>query len=167
MTASEGAPISGIVEAAEAEISLRANHDGGADAGERNHQGRLRFAVEVADGAPGRLRLVAIADRDAESDDGPGGTDAPDADPGPDFIGSPAAVVVRPWLQRVIANLKTWALGVYHGLRRPHLQSYLDEFAFRFNRRNDRAAAFAPLLGLALAAGAFTCKMLIGPEVAG
>jgi transposase-like protein len=29
----------------------------------------------------------------------------------------------------------SWALGVYHGLRRKHLQTYLDEFVFRFNRR--------------------------------
>jgi hypothetical protein len=31
----------------------------------------------------------------------------------------------------VFSNLKTWALGVYHGLRRKHLQAYLDEFVFR------------------------------------
>jgi hypothetical protein len=38
-------------------------------------------------------------------------------------------------LHRIFSNLKVWALGVYHGLRRKHLQSYLDEFVFRFNRR--------------------------------
>ena len=35
------------------------------------------------------------------------------------------------------------ARGVYHdlGLRRKHLQAgYLDEFVFRFNRRNNRAS---------------------------
>jgi len=37
-----------------------------------------------------------------------------------------AAHVVLPWVHRVFANLKTWALGVYHGLRRPHLQADLD-----------------------------------------
>ena len=67
----------------------------------------------------------------------------------------------------MIGNLKTWSLGVYHGLRRAHLQSYLDEFAFRFNRRHDRFAAFASLLGLALGAGPFTSKMLIEPDQAG
>ena len=36
---------------------------------------------------------------------------------------------------KIFSNLKVWALGVYHGLRRKHLQSYLDEFVFRFNRR--------------------------------
>ena len=42
-----------------------------------------------------------------------------------------AAHVVLPWTHRVFSNLKTWALGVYHGLRDKHLQSYLDEFVFR------------------------------------
>ena len=40
-----------------------------------------------------------------------------------------------PWVHRVFANAKRWGPGVYHGLRRRHLQAYLDEFAFRFNRR--------------------------------
>src|ERR1700751_5755137 len=45
---------------------------------------------------------------------------------------------------RIFSNLKVWALGVYHGLRRQHLQSYLDEFFFRFNRR--RRAGRIPIL---------------------
>jgi hypothetical protein len=49
----------------------------------------------------------------------------------PHVVGAMAAHVVLPWVHRVISNLKTWALGVYHGLRCPHLQSYLDEFVFR------------------------------------
>jgi hypothetical protein len=32
-------------------------------------------------------------------------------------------------------------------LRKKHLQSYLDEFVFRFNRRKTRRAAFRSLLG--------------------
>jgi hypothetical protein len=31
--------------------------------------------------------------------------------------------VVLPWVHRIFSNLKVWALGIYHGLRRPHLQS--------------------------------------------
>ena len=35
-----------------------------------------------------------------------------------------------------ISNLKRWRLGTHHGaVRAKHLQSYLDEFAFRYNRR--------------------------------
>jgi len=36
-------------------------------------------------------------------------------------------------------------------MRRKHLQSYLEEFVYRFNRRRDRQAAFPALLGLAAA----------------
>ena len=56
-------------------------------------------------------------------------------------IGPIAAHVVLPWTHRVFSNLKSWALGVYHGLRKKRLQAYLDEFVFRFNRRRTRDAA--------------------------
>ena len=45
-----------------------------------------------------------------------------------------AAHVVMPAIHRVFSNLKTWGLGVYHGLRPKHLKAYLDEFTFRFNQ---------------------------------
>ena len=57
--------------------------------------------------------------------------------------------------------------GVNHGLRAKHLQSYLDEFVFRFNRRRTRHAAFRSLLGLASNAKPVTYKMLIAPELQG
>ena len=44
------------------------------------------------------------------------------------------------------------------------LQSYLDEFVFRFNRRKTRHAAFRSLLAIGLAAKPITYKMLIMPE---
>lgn len=69
-----------------------------------------------------------------------------------------------PWIHRVFANLKTWALGVYHELRRRHLQAYLDEFVFRFNRRHSRHAAFRRLLGLNTKVQTITYKMLVAPE---
>jgi hypothetical protein len=72
-----------------------------------------------------------------------------------------AAHVVLPWVHRVFANAKRWALGVYHGLRRKHLQSYLDEFVFRFNRRRTPAAAFTRLLDLSLAHQPTTYQILI------
>ena len=83
------------------------------------------------------------------------------------MIGNMAAHVVLPWIHRVFANLKTWALGVYHGLRAKHLQSYLDEYVFRFNRRRTRHAAFRSLLGIASKASPLTYKMLISPEPTG
>jgi hypothetical protein len=54
-------------------------------------------------------------------------------------------------------------LGVYHGLRRKHLQSYLDEFVFRFNRRRTRHAAFRSLLGIAATRQPLPYTMLISP----
>jgi hypothetical protein len=32
-----------------------------------------------------------------------------------------AANIILPWVHRIFSNLKVWALGVYHGLRRKHL----------------------------------------------
>ena len=74
---------------------------------------------------------------------------APGVSHGPHVVGKIAAHVVLPWVHRIFSNLKIWALGVYHGLRRKQLQSYLDEFVFRFNRRRTRHAAFRSLLGIA------------------
>jgi transposase-like protein len=48
----------------------------------------------------------------------------------------------------VISNLKTWLKGTLHGVSEKHLQAYLNEFTFRFNRRNTPMAAFQTLLGL-------------------
>ena len=75
-----------------------------------------------------------------------------------------AAHIVLPWVHRIFSNLKIWALGVYHGLRRKYLQSYLDEFVFRFNRRRTRHAAFRSLIGIAAGHQPFPYKMLISPE---
>lgn len=49
---------------------------------------------------------------------------------------------------QAIANLKSWLIGTHHGVGRPHLQAYLGEFVFRFNRRGNPEAAFQTLLGL-------------------
>lgn len=40
------------------------------------------------------------------------------------------------WLHIVISNAKAFILGTYHGLPKKHLLSYLDEYSFRFSRRN-------------------------------
>lgn len=48
----------------------------------------------------------------------------------------------------MISNLKSWLLGTHHGVSAEHLQVYLDEYVFRFNRRRVPMAAFQTLLGL-------------------
>lgn len=53
--------------------------------------------------------------------------------------GDPAHVSM-PAVHRVAALLKRWLLGTHQGAIQPHqLDSYLDEFTFRFNRRASRS----------------------------
>ena len=50
------------------------------------------------------------------------------------------AHVVLPRVHRVASLLKRWLLGTHQGAVRPlHLDYYLDEFTFRFNRRTSRS----------------------------
>jgi transposase-like protein len=183
MVAPNRALLSGLVEIDETEIVCRSEDEPLNGGGGRSHQGKMPVAgaVEVRDGGPGRIRLIAIKDYAAKTlhavirgNIAPGATvktdgwagypGAPDVHHEPHVIGPMAAHLVLPWTHRVFSNLKTWALGVYHGLRRKHLQAYLDEFVFRFNRRRTRHAAFRSLLGIGLILKPATYNMLIAPE---
>ena len=54
-----------------------------------------------------------------------------------------------PIIHLVFSNLKAWLQGTHHGRVEPkHLQSYLNEFTFRFNRRFYPFNAFRSLLGI-------------------
>jgi ISXO2-like transposase domain len=64
----------------------------------------------------------------------------------PRVVGKMAGHVVLPWIDRVFALLKRWSLGTYHGLRRKHVDTYLDEFVFRTNRRFYRHVSFETVL---------------------
>lgn len=64
-----------------------------------------------------------------------------------------------PLVNRVASLLKRWLLGTHHGAIRPsHLDYYLDEFTFRFNRRTSRSRGllFYRLVGQAVAIGPWT-----------
>jgi len=141
-------------------------------------------AVGFVEEGPGRLRLAVIEDFSADSlhdfiaaNVAPGasahtdGLASYDGAPGvsrhPHVIGPMAAHVVLSWIHRVFSNLKTWAPGVYHGLRRKHLQPYLDEFVFRFNRRFKRQAGFRSLSRITMASQPITQKMLTQQEARG
>lgn len=64
--------------------------------------------------------------------------------------GDPAvAEEYLPMVHLVFASLKTWLNGVHHGVSPKHLQAYLNEFTFRFNRRFYPFNAFRSLLGIA------------------
>ena len=185
MVAPDRSPLAGLVEVDETEIACRSKNDPLTGGGERSHQGNLLVvgAVEVADSraGPGRIRLAELADYSADSlhpfiaDSLAAGatakTDGWSAYPGapgvshdPHVIGKIAAHIVLPWVHEIFSNLKVWALGVYHGLRRRHLQSYLNEFVVRFNRRRTRHAAFRSLLGIAASHPPITYQMLTSPE---
>ena len=185
MVAPERNPLYGLVEVDETEIACRSKNDPPAGGGGRSHQGKILVvgAVEVHDGGvgPGRIRLQEVPDYSAASlhpvlvanlvsgataktDGWSGYPDAPGVNHDPHTVGKMAAHIVLPWTHRVFSNFKTWALGVYHGLRREHFQSYLDEFVFRFNRRRHRQASFRSLLGIAAGHAPLTYKMLISPE---
>ena len=77
------------------------------------------------------------------------------------------AAKLLPRVHRVFSNLKTWLKGTHHGVGRKHLPHYLNEFAFRFNRRRTPMAAFQTLLGLAGQHTPTTYKMLYGGESTG
>ena len=177
--------LTGLVEVDETEIPCRSKDDPVTGGGGRSHQGKMLVvgAVEVEDGGigPGRIRLSQVADYSAASlhaflaaNVAAGATAKPDGWSGypgatslthdPHVVGKMAAHIVLPWVHRIFSNPKVWALGVYHGLRRKHLQCYLDEFVFRFNRRRTRHAAFRSLLGIAAAHQPLSYKMLISPE---
>lgn len=55
---------------------------------------------------------------------------------------------ILPHVHRLFSNLKTWLIGTHHGVSQQHLQAYLNEYVFRFNRRRTPMAAFQTVLGL-------------------
>lgn len=160
--------LAGVVEIDETEMPLRRKVDPPAGGQGRSPLGKMFVAgaVELSpEGKPRRIRLAPIADFSAATlkpfvaataapgarivtDGWSGYVGLPDHAHDPKVIGKMAAHVILRWTHRVFSNLKRWALGTFHGLRRQHLKRYLDEFVFRWNRRRHTAAAFDTLLGL-------------------
>jgi len=170
MVAPDRSPLAGLVEVDETEIACRRKNDPLTGGGRRSHQGKMLVvgAVEVEDGGagPGRVRLAEVPDYSSDSlhsfiaDNLAAGatakTDGWSAYPGapgvshdPHVIGKMAAHVVLSWVHRVFSLVKRWGLGTYHGLRRKHVDTYLNEFVFRYNRSFYRHASFETILGLA------------------
>jgi len=81
---------------------------------------------------------------------------------------SPAHVLM-PAVHRVASQLKRWLLGTHQGaVEASHLQGYLDEFAFRFNRRRSefRGLLFRRLLEQAVRVGPVTYRSLVANPLA-
>jgi hypothetical protein len=80
-----------------------------------------------------------------------------------------SAHVVLPQVHIVSSLVKRWVLGTHQGaISRAHLEHYLDEFTFRFNRRHarHRALLFYRLLQGALAADPQPYKALTSESAA-
>ena len=131
-------------------------------ASSRNKQKTGRYA--------GRVRLALVPDRSARSLGGfidstvaPGATIITDDWSGYAKLGEcgychtavaeqgdmQVAEIFLPMIHLVFSNLKTWLRGIHHGVSPQHLQAYLNEFTFRFNRRFYPFNAFRSLLGIA------------------
>jgi len=125
-----------------------------------------RKHAKYLDTRSGRIRLAAIKDNSAASIEAfvkanvkAGATLLTDGhasysgltgyrhDPG--VVGKMAGHLALPWIHRVFALMKRWGLGTYHELRRKHVDSYLNEFVFHYNRRFYRHVSFETMLGLA------------------
>ena len=157
------------------EVEVDETYVGGVEVGRRG--GRVRDstktivvgAVEIRGQGSGRVRLSVVEDLSAASlvgfleqsvapysvvhTDGWGGY-RPLANKGYDHRRETQghaknAVKLFPRVHRVFSNLKTWLAGTHHGVGEQHLQHYLNEYVFRFNRRRAPMAAFQSLLGLA------------------
>lgn len=133
---------------------------------ETNRAKPRRRHANYLDTRSGRIRLAMIADHSAASIEAfvkanvkHGATLLTDGHKSypaltgyrhdPRVVGKMAGHQVLPWIHRTFSLLKRWSLGTYHGLRRKHVDTYLNEFVFRYNRRFYRHVSFETLLGLA------------------
>ena len=73
---------------------------------------------------------------------------------------------ILPWSHRIFGNLKTWLRGTFHGVSRKHLQRYLDEFGYRFDRRWREGELFGFVLSRAAQADPLPYDRLVA-EAAG
>lgn len=146
----------------------------------------VAIAAEVRGRGPGRIRMAKVPDLSAPSlrgfvrDNVQKGaelrTDAWSGYNGIEVMGykhivknisdsGDPAHVVMPRVHRVASLLDRWWLGIHQGAIRPsHLDYYLDEFTFRFNRRTSKARGllFFRLMEQAIDCNPVPRKMIIG-----
>jgi len=135
------------------------------------HKAIVAGAVERRERAAGSVRL-AVVPRASKAELGPfvrGVIDANDAtvrtdgwsaydhlgeegvDHEPTIQGDPTrAAKVLPSIHNVFSHLKTWLRGTFHGVSPKHLDRYLQEFTYRFDRRRREDELFFFVLRRAL-----------------
>ena len=152
-------PAARLVGLVEADETFVGAHERGRRGGrEVLNKSIVVAAVEQRPHSAGRVRLAVLERLRFEEDLGPfvrGVIDARRATVCTDgyagYIGLQAAGVrhdrriqgsdrarsaeILPWAHTVFGNLKTWLRGTFHGVSGKHLQRYLDEFSYRFDRR--------------------------------
>ena len=151
-------PLMEEVEVDESYVGGVAKGEGKRHLGE--HKALVAIAAEVRGRGIGRIRLHRLPDASGKSlvsfvrkTVAPGAvviTDGWTAYPGlvqhgythrPRVVSGSGqtASTLLPRVHRVAALLKRWLLGIHQGaVSREHLDAYLDEFTFRFNRRTSR-----------------------------
>ena len=72
---------------------------------------------------------------------------------------------ILPWSHTVFGNLKTWLRGTFHGVSRKHLQRYLDEFVYRFDRRWREGELFGFVLNRAAHGDPLPYQQLVAEAV--
>tara|TARA_Y100000310_G_C20537208_1_gene741425 strand:+ start:111 stop:1079 length:969 start_codon:yes stop_codon:yes gene_type:complete len=151
--------LSGVVEVDEMYVG---GQEQGAHGRYTEKKAIVATAVEVVDGKRlGRVRLRRVADLSGDTLQSfveeavePGSSVLTDAWSGyaglsghgydhmvinQSDVADPAHVFM-PGVHRIAALLKRWLLGTYQGgVSREHLNYYLDEYTFRFNRRGSRS----------------------------
>jgi transposase-like protein len=190
MVAPGRAPLTGRVEADETDVGgPRSGRPGRGAAGKAVVAGAVESGRGKGAGRRlGRLRMQAVADSSARSltgflagnvatpaeiaTDGWSGYHRLDAE---GYAHQPVSLTAS-WgdaalrLPAIHLGLaKRWLLGTHHGaVSTKHLQAYLDEYVFRFNRRTARSIShrFARLIEQAVATGPITYRTIVATEVA-
>jgi transposase-like protein len=75
-----------------------------------------------------------------------------------------AAGKLLPWVHRVISNAKAVIRGAHRGVSQKHLQAYLSEICYRFNRRFWERELFDRLLKACVSTETITHDQLVSPS---
>ncbi|BDA83360.1 hypothetical protein Sa4125_35040 [Aureimonas sp. SA4125] len=75
---------------------------------------------------------------------------------------APPGHIAMERIHRAFSNLKRWSLGTFHGFREKHVDAYLNEFVFRWNRRRSFQTTMERILGIGQALPRTTYRDIVG-----
>ena len=177
-------PLSGTVDADETSMPFRRKEDAAKRGGGSSKANQMWIAGAVETRGRfgvGRIRLARIADRSAASlvpfitaNTAPGTYLRTDKYAAYEQVPDRWLTQVNlskndlpahhyfKWIHLVFSNLKRWALGTFHGFREKHIDAYLNEFVFRWNRRRHFRSAMNTMLGISRRVGRLTYRDIVG-----